>query len=536
MDSSIDLHALSAEQLRELTGALLQERSAMTQQNTQLSVSNQQLSVANRQLSDRARHLEVRNEQLSFELAVLKRHRFGRRSEQSGSGQMRLLDEIVEEDLSAIEDELDALTAGVETTKVKTNKPKRQALPPELPRTDIHHDPESTTCGCGCQMIHIGDDVSEKLDYDPGTFTVERHIRSKWACKSCETITQAPVAAHIIDKGIPTSRFLAQVLISKYLDHLPLYRQNTIYARAGVEISRSTLVEWVGRSGQALAPLAAALKEAMLTNAVLHADETPVKVLEPGKKKTKTGYVWAYATTQWSDIQAVVYDFQPTRAGEVSRAFLDDWHGHLVCDDYGGYKAGFKTDDRDKAMIEVGCWAHSRRKFVELLEIQQSPIAAKAVEYINALYEIEREAKELSSKERKALRQRKAKPIIDALYAWLFGQRDGLTNGTRTAKAIDYTLKRWTALTRYLDNGDLPIDNNWVENQIRPWALGRSNWLFAGSMRSGQRAAHVMTLIQSAKINGLNPLDYLIDVLNRLPTAKQSDLEALLPHNWAPAV
>ena len=385
-------------------------------------------------------------------------------------------------------------------------------------------------------MVHIGDDVSEKLDYEPGTFSVERHIRSKWACKACETIVQAPAAPHVIDKGIPTTRLLTHVLVSKYADHQPLYRQNQIFQRAGIDLPRSTLSEWVGRCGVALTPLVDALKTAVLSQAVLHADETPVKMLEPGNKKTKTAYVWAFATTRWSEVQAVVYDFQPTRAGEVARAFLDDWGGHLVCDDYGGYKASFKPKDdaNNRDIIEVGCWAHSRRKFVDLVEVQQSPIAAKAVEYINALYDIEREAKALSAGERKAFRQEKARPIIDALYEWLVGQRAALTKGTRTARAIDYTLNRWDALIRYLGDGNLPIDNNWVENQIRPWALGRSNWLFAGSLRSGQRAANVMTLIQSAKINGLDPQAYLRDLLERLPTAKQADLEALLPHNWQP--
>jgi transposase len=543
MDSAIDLNALTPEQLRQLSGELLgvlaardEQVQKLTEYNTQLSSENIQLSSENIQLSSANKQLTTHNEKLSYELALLKRHQFGRRSEQTGSGQLRLLDEIVEEDTSAIEQELDALMAGVEKQNTEKRQPKRQSLPANLPRTEIRHDPDSTTCGCGCQMVHIGDDVSEKLDYEPGTFSVERHIRSKWACKTCETIVQAPVAPHVIDKGIPTTRLLTHVLVSKYADHQPLYRQNQIFQRAGIDLPRSTLSEWVGRCGVELTPLVDALKTAVLSQAVLHADETPVKMLEPGNKKTKTAYVWAFATIRWSEVQAVVYDFQPTRAGEVARAFLDDWGGHLVCDDYGGYKASFKPkDDADNPnIIEVGCWAHSRRKFVDLVEVQQSPIAAKAVEYINALYDIEREAKALSADERQALRREKARPIIDALYEWMVGQRAALTKGTRTARAIDYTLNRWDALIRYLGDGNLPIDNNWVENQIRPWALGRSNWLFAGSLRSGQRAANVMTLIQSAKINGLDPQAYLQDVLERLPTARQADLETLLPHNWQP--
>lgn len=227
----------------------------------------------------------------------------------------------------------------------------------------------------------------------------------------------------------------------------------------------------------------------------------------------------------------MVYDFQPTRSGEVSRGFLAGWQGSLVCDDYSGYKAGFAQGIR-----EVGCWAHARCKFHELLERNQSPIAERALATIGALYEIERAAAQAMPEHRQQVRHRQARPIVTAFHDWLTGQRSKLTTGTRTAKAIDYALKRWEALARYLDDGRIPIDNNWVENQIRPWALGRKNWLFAGSVRSGQRAANVMTLIQSAKINGLDPQSYLRDVLEHVPTAKQSDLAALLPHNWNPPI
>ncbi len=382
MDSATDLSTLTPEQLRQLSGELLgalaarnEEVQSLTKQNQQLATEKQQLAserqrlttekqqltTEKQQLSAHNAQLTIRNEKLTFELAVLKRHRFDRRSEQSGSGQLRLLDEIVEEDTSAIEQELDALTGDIAKPRTAKRKPKRQALPANLPRTEIHHDPDSTTCGCGCQLVHIGDDISEKLDYEPGSFSVERHIRSKWACKSCETVVQAPVAPHVIDKGIPTTRLLTHVLVSKYADHQSLYRQHQIFQRAGVDLPLSTLADWVGRCGVELAPLVEALKTAIIGQSVLHADETPAKMLVPGEKKAKKAYVWAFATTRWSDIQAVVYDFQPTRAGEVARAFLDDWHGHLVCDDYGGYKASFKPKDNalSAAVTEVACWARN---------------------------------------------------------------------------------------------------------------------------------------------------------------------------------
>jgi transposase len=342
----------------------------------------------------------------------------------------------------------------------------------------------------------------------------------------CEASGPA-VDAHIIDKGIPTTNLLAQVLVSKYADHQLLYRQQQIYQRGGVDLPRTTLSEWVGRCGYEIAPLVEALRASLLAQPILHADETPVNMLEPGSKKAKKAYVWAYGTPSWCATQAVVYDFQPCRAEESSRLFLKGWQGHLVCDDYTGYKAGFGL-----GMTEVACWAHARRKFHELQVNHASPIADKAMALIGTLYGIEREAADLSPDERYALRQTHAKPVLERLHDWLIREREGLPDSGRSARAIDDTLKRWLALKRYLDDGAIPIDNNWIENQIRPWALGRKNWLFAGSLRSGQRAANVMTLIQSAKINGLDPQRYLKEVLERLPTAKQSDLEGLLPHNW----
>jgi len=361
-------------------------------------------------------------------------------------------------------------------------------------------------------------------------FTVERHIRGKSVCDGCETLTQAPMPAHILDKGIPTTGLLAQVLIAKYADHLPLYRQEQIFARAGVAIPRSTLAEWIGVCGVQVQPLVDALRDRLLSEAVLHADETPVPMLAPGKKKTHTAYIWAYASAPFSDLEAVVYDFAPGRAGRHAREFLGDWKGQLVCDDYSGYKAGF-----NKGIIEIGCLAHARRKFVELHVAGKSQIAGQAVEYIKQLYRVEHEARDLTAHERQQLRQDRSKPIAEALHEWMRAQRLRVPDGTKIANALDYSLKRWAALTRYLDDGAIPIDNNRVENLIRPWALGRSNWLFAGSLRSGRRAAAIMSLIQSAKLNGHEPYAYLKDVLARLPTQKASAIDELLPHNWKPA-
>jgi len=437
-----------------------------------------------------------------------------------------LLDEAIDADLIAIEHELEQL-ASKPKNEPPPNKPRRAPLPPNLPRVEVRHEPTSTTCGCGCQLKRIGEDVSEKLDYTPGVFTVERHVRGKWVCAQCETLTQAPVPAQVIDKGIPTAGLLAQVLVAKYNDHLPLYRQERIFERAGLAIPRSTLAQWVGMCGVQLQPLVDALKGQILQHRVLHADETPVAMLSPGKGKTQRAYLWTYCPGAFEDLRAVVYDFADSRAGEHARNFLGNWKGQLVCDDFIGYKALFA-----QGITELGCMAHARRKFYDLHAASKSQIAQDALQYIGELYEIEREVQQVAAQLRLEIRQQRARPIADALHAWMTGQRARVSEGSAIAKALDYSLRRWTALTRYLEDPQVPIDNNWCENQIRPVALGRSNWLFAGSLRAGRRAAAAMSLLQSARLNGHDPYAYLKDVLARLPTQPASRLEELLPHHW----
>ena len=405
--------------------------------------------------------------------------------------------------------------------------PKRAPLPANLSRREIRHEPESTTCACGCQMKRIGEDVAEKLDYAPGVFTVERHIRGKWACAQCETIHQVPVDPHIIDKGIPTTGLLAQVLVAKYADHLPLYRQEAIFGRAGLAIPRSTLAQWVGSCGVQLQPLVDAMRTELLQRRVLHADETPVSMLKPGNGKAHRAYLWAYATGAFENIKAVVYDFCESRSGEHARRFLGDWRGSLTCDDFSGYKALIAS-----GVTEVGCLAHARRKFFDLHAANQSQIAEVALQQFARVYEIEREVKEIATDQRQTIRQQQTKPLLDALHQWMVLQRQKVPEGSASAKALDYSLRRWEALTRFVDDGQLPVDNNWIENQIRPIAIGRNNWLFAGSLRAGQRAAAVMTLIQSARLNGHDPYAYLKDVLARLPTQRVSLVHELLPHRW----
>ncbi|MCF5656939.1 IS66 family transposase [Pseudomonas poae] len=501
-----NLDQLNPEQLRALAAQLIQRVETMDKQIT---------------------HHKSVNEKLAHEIALLKRFKFAKRSEQLSPDQASLLDDLIDTDIAAIEAELEALQPAPVEAKVR-QQPKRAPLPPQFPRTLIHHEPDNSHCQCGCALKRIGEDASEKLDYTPGVFTVERHIRGKWACEQCETLIQAPVPAHVIDKGVPTAGLLAHIMVAKFADHLPLYRQEKIFGRAGLPIARSTLAQWVGQTGVQLQPLVEALREAVLAQRVVHADETPVQMLAPGEKKTHRAYVWAYCTTPFSALKAVVYDFSPSRAGEHARNFLGTWNGKLVCDGFAGYKAGFEG-----GITEIGCMAHARRKFFDLHVANKSQLAEQALHSIGGLYEVERKAKEMSDEDRWRLRQEMAIPIAEKLHEWMLAKRELVPEGSATAKALDYSLKRWVALTRYLNDGAVPIDNNRVENTIRPWALGRSNWLFAGSLRSGKRAAAIMSLIQSARMNGHDPFAYLKDVLTRLPTQRASAIDQLLPHQWA---
>jgi transposase len=510
------LSELSADRLREMVETLLRRAAAKDEQVTRQS--------------NELRHKQALIDKLTHENALLKRLKFAAQSERYSAEQRSLLDETLDADLQAISDEIEQLVSIAQAAPREKQQPKRQPLPVNLPRREICHEPESTMCGCGCQMKRIGEDVAEKLDYVPGVFSVERHVRGKWVCTQCETLIQAPVPAHIIDKGIPTAGLLAQVLVGKFADHLPLYRQEKIFGRAGFEIPRSTLAQWVGSCGVQLQPLVDALKEEILTHGVLHADETPVQMLKPGNGKTHRAYLWAYAPGAFEDMKAVVYDFCESRAGERARAFLGDWRGSLVCDDYSGYKAGFASG----GVIEAGCLAHARRKFFDLHAANKSQVAASALQQLRAVYEIERELKNLAPDERQRIRQMRSKPVLDALHRWMLLTRQKITDGSATSKALDYSLKRWVALTRFAGDGHLPVDNNHIENQIRPVAIGRSNWLFAGSLRAGKRAGAVMSLIQSARMNGHDPYAYLKDVLTRLPTQRASQVAELLPHRWQP--
>jgi transposase len=529
------LNQLDAQQLRQVVRSLMSEvaskEAVIAQHGAEIERRDAEIERRDREIAFKQALID----KINHEMAVLKRLKFAAKSEAFNAEQKSLLEETIDADLAALQAELDKVLPD-KHDKGEKNKPKRQALPANLPRREIHHEPENTTCGCGQAMKRIGEDVAEKLDYQPGVFTVERHVRGKWVCACCEKLVQAPVAPHIIDKGIPTTGLLAQVLVAKFLDHLPLYRQEHIFERAGLAIARSTLAQWVGECGVQLQPLVDALSAELLKHDVLHADETPVAMLKPGNGKTHRAYLWSYCTTSFNPTRAVVFDFAESRGGQHVREFLGlpgderkaGWKGKLVTDDFSGYKACFEL-----GVTEVGCMAHARRKFHELWANHGSQVGEQALKFFIQLYEIEREVQDLPAGERKTIRQDKTKPIADVLHQWLTQQRQKVPDGSATARAIDYSLKRWKALVRFIDDGELPIDNNWVENQIRPIAIGRSNWLFAGSLRAGKRAAAIMSLVHSARLNGHDPYAYLRDVLERLPTQPASRVAELLPHRWS---
>ena len=465
---------------------------------------------------------------LTLELAHHRRMRFANKSEAFSAEQRDLFEETWNTDLAAMEAEVaqqsDALSP--EQPKLKRPRAGRQPLPADLPRIEHRHEPESCLCGkCGQGLTKIGEDVSEQLDVEPARFFVHRHIRPQYACRTCETVTAAPVPSAIIDGGMAAVGLLAWIAVSKFADHLPLYRIEQIGARQGVPLPSSTLSDWIGKIGVALQPLADRMAQLLRLRPALHADETPVQQLDPGKGKTKRAYLRAYRTNNLDEGPAiVVFDYQTGRGGCHAQSFLQDWHGHLMVDDYVGYKSLFVS-----GVTELACLAHLRRKFFEIHAANGSPIAAEALRRIALLYAIERQAKDFDPAARLQLRQAQAKPHLVEFHAWLINTRKAVADGSGTAKALDHMLKRWTALIRYADSGALPIDNNPVENAIRPIAIGKKNWLFAGSERAGRRAAAIQSLFATAKLNGLDPMRWLTDTLEKLPTCPNSQIDSLLP-------
>jgi transposase len=532
----VDLKTLDPKTLQAMDPAAMAE--VATRMLAELAAQARQLQQHEELAQRHEREIKFKDaklEKVTFELARLKAWKFGARTERMNAEQRQMFEDTAAEDEADLQAQLLALQGGEATAPAGPEKtprqPRRQKLPEHLRRIDHRHEPADTTCGCGKPMERVGEDVSERLDIIPAEFIVHRHVRGKWACRCCQTLVQEPVAPQVVDKGQPTAGLVAHTLVSRFVDHVPYYRQEQINARSGVHTPRSTLASWSGAGGAALTPLFEALREFVLSAPVLHADETPVAMLDPGAGKTRKAYVWAYARGAFDPIPAVVYDFAPGRAARHPIEFLGRWSGTLTCDDYAGYGSVLKLHGR----IEAGCLAHARRKFDELAKAGASPIAAQALQRIAWLYRIEQEVATASSADRLAARRQRSIPLWEELHAWLRQERSRVPDGGGIAAAIDYSLRRWDALGRFLHDGVVAIDNNHIENLMRPWAMGRKAWLFCGSELAGQRAAIVMSLVQSARLNGHEPWAYLKDVLERLLEHPNHRIEELLPHRWTPA-
>src|SRR6266851_10241394 len=475
------------------------------------------------------------SERLRQIIKELQRHRFGRRAETLPEEQMLLGLEEVEQVEASDEAKQDENAPDSRAAQVGKRRINRGALPAHLPRIEIVIDTDDKTCPCCKGELHrIGEDKSERLDIVPAQFRVLVTRRPKYACRRCEDgVVQAPAPARLIEGGMPTEATLAQGLVSKYADHLPLYRQAQIYARQGVNLDRSTLADWVGRAAFLLRPVHERLLDRLKASSKLFADETTAPVLDPGRGRTKTGQLFAYARDDrpWggTDPPGVAYVYAPDRKAERPIAHLSGFKGILQVDGYGGYKVLAKQGDVRLAF----CWSHVRRHFYELANPGPAPIAAEALTRIAALYRIEADIRGRSADERRAIRQERSRPLVEALEPWLRTKLQLISQKTKLAAAIRYTLSRWQGLCLLLEDGHVEIDNNVVERSIRPLALTRKNALFAGSDGGAEHWAVIASLIETCKLIGVEPYAYLADVITRIVDGHPNRrLDELLPWTY----
>lgn len=470
-------------------------------------------------------------EQLKLQIAKLKRMQFGKSSEKIENEILQLTLELEKlEDNQALR-EYTAEPQVLPTTVARVSKPRR-VFPDHLPREIETYQPTEEYCpDCGGAFKYLGEDVSELLEIEPVRFKVLQRVRPKHACVNCDKIVQAPAPSRPIDRGMAGPGLLAHVLVNKFSDHIPLYRQSAIFARQGIELDRSLLAQWVGRAHSLLQPLYDALQKHVLAGEVLHADDTTLPVLEPGLGKTKIGRLWTYVRDERpqgaSSAPAVWFVYSPNRKGEHPQEHLKNYCGILQADGYSGYTKLYESGN----ILEAACFAHARRKFYDLFQANKSEIAHEALERIKLLYLIEQEIYGKTAEVRKRVRQERSRPILDSLHAWLQQTLPTLSQKSATALAIQYTLKRWEALTRFCDDGRLAIDNNAAERALRCVALGRKNFLFAGNDQGGVSAANLYSLIGTAKLNGYDPEAFLREVLTRIGDHPISRVEEFLPWN-----
>jgi len=535
--------------ISELKRLLVAKDAELTARTTELSTASAELAAAKNGLVI----TQLTIEKLKAQIAKFRREKFGASSERVDRA-LEQLELALEEAETAKAEAVASEPQGPEPEAPNTDTPpaedakrekkKRRQLPQEFPRRDVVHRPPDVCKRCGgTDLRDVSESVTEVLRYVPGHFEVDRHVRPACSCRKCEAMMQAPMPDLPIPRGMVDATFLAYIVISKFCDHIPLYRLAEICARRGLDIDRSQLAEWLGHVAWLLAPLVELIAAHVMAGRVIHCDDTPVPVLAPGAGKTKTGRLWVYLRDERPHAgtapPAVLYRYTPDRKGEHCRKELADFTGALHADGYSGFDKLYRIADAHlmqgpPRVAEVGCWSHVRRGFFDEWASHKSTIAKEALDRIGALFDIERPIKGQTPGIRRAVRQRTAKPKIDELAVWLDAQLQKIPGKSDLAGAIRYARSRWTELTRYLDDGRLEISNNAAENQIRPLKLGAKNWLFAGSDTGGIRAAAFYTIIRTALLNGVEPEAYLTDVIARIGSHPINRLTELLPWNWQP--
>jgi transposase len=526
-----DLDSLDRQALLDL---VQQQASLTAAYDEQIRRLEAELDAQRQTLTEQAEELNSRRARIEHLRLMVEKFRhmiFGRKSEKLVLKLEQMEFELEEDETTQAEAE--AIAERVAPIKEAKPRSERKPLPEHLKREEVTHKPDTDCCpDCGGDLRHFGDDISEQLEYVPENFKVIRHVRPKFTCTGCDRVVEAPAPSRPIERGLAGPSLLAHVIVSKYADHLPLFRQSEIYARQGVEISRSTMAGWVGAASDLLGPLVEAISKHVFAGRKLHADDTPIPVLAPGNGKTKTGRLWTYVRDERpageQTAPAVWFAYSEDRRGEHPRQHLKNFTGALQADAYAGFHHLYGNH-----IYEAACWAHARRKFHDIHLAHASPTTTEALSRIGALYAIEDEVRGKPVDLRLSVRQARARPLLDDLRKWMEKALRSLSSKSETAAAIRYALSRWRALTRYTEDGLLEIDNSAAERALRAVALGRKNFLFAGSDNGGDRAAAMYTLIGSAKLNGLDPELYLRTVLAQIADHPISQIQDLLPWNLA---